>query len=185
MNFLPSNFAFFACQSKYLIANFTTKLVPFNLKHQTMKVTKAQINNFLEQKRIAVAGVSRNEKKFGNAIFKELKKNQYDVLPINPEAELIDGTKCYKTISELPSDIESLLIVTPKRQTDAILKQAFEKGIKNIWVQQHSETAETSKLAKESGKEIIFKKCIFMFANPTGPHKFHRSIVKIFGGLPK
>jgi uncharacterized protein len=151
-----------------------------------MKVKKAQINEFFSSKKLAIAGVSRNEKKFGNLVFQELIKKQYDVLPINPEAEVIGGVKCFKAISELPADVESLLIVTSKRKTDDVLRQAITKGIKNIWVQQHSETPETVKIARESNKEIIFGKCVYMFADPVvGMHKFHRTITKLFGGIPK
>src|SRR5205809_4537098 len=42
------------------------------------------IDDFLAQRRIAVAGVSRNPHKFGNVLFRELKQRGYDVLPLNP-----------------------------------------------------------------------------------------------------
>ena len=133
-----------------------------------------------------MAGVSRNEKKFGNVLFKELIKKQYDVLPINPEAEVIDGVKCFKNIAELPSDVDRLLIVTPKKKTDQVLQEAIRKGIKYIWIQQACETPETAEIAKEHNIEIIFGKCFYMFADPVaGFHKFHRTITKIFGGLPR
>jgi uncharacterized protein len=151
-----------------------------------MKVKKYQIDNFLEKKRLAVAGVSRNEKKFGHVIFKELTKNGFEVLPINPEAAEISGTTCYPNVESLPQDIDSLLIATPKFNTDAILRSAINRGIKNIWVQQASNTEETIKIAEEYDKEIIHGKCIFMFAEPIkGIHNFHRTINKIFGQLPK
>ncbi len=151
-----------------------------------MKVTKKAIENFFEPRKIAVAGVSRNPKKFGYAIYKELLKQGMEVIPINPKAEEIEGTKCYKDVSEIPSGIKSLLIVTPKEETDTILRAAIGKGIPNIWVQQMSETEETIKIAEEYQVEIIYKKCAFMFAEPTaGIHKFHRTLVKIFGGMPK
>jgi uncharacterized protein len=151
-----------------------------------MKVSKSQINNFFKTKTLAIAGVSRNEKKFGNIVFRELQKKEYTVIPINPNTSEIDGQKCLKSVEELPSDIESLLITTPKRQTDEVLKQAIQKGIKNIWIQQMSETENTLKIAKEFDIEIIHHKCIFMFAKPvSGMHGFHRTILKIFGQLPK
>jgi predicted CoA-binding protein len=107
-------------------------------------------------------------------------------LPIHPEAEMIHNTKCFKSVAELPSDIDSLLIMTPKSATDDIMKEAFKKGIRNIWVQQMSETQETLKIAEREKKEIITGKCIYMFTQPvSGLHKFHRSISKIFGLLPK
>ncbi len=81
--------------------------------------------------------------------------------------------------------MKSLLIVTPKNQTDNVLRQAIHKGIKYIWVQQMSETRETVSLAQEYDREIIHKKCIFMFAEPVvGVHKIHRFLAGLFGRLP-
>ncbi len=151
-----------------------------------MKITQDQINSFLEGNKIAIAGVSRSPKKFGYQVYKELKNKDYTVMPINPNADTIDDETCYKSISDLPAGVDSILILTPKRQTDAVLREAIQSDIKNIWVQQMSETQDTLKIAEEYKREIISGKCIFMFADPVkGVHKFHRSIVKLFGGLPK
>jgi predicted CoA-binding protein len=150
-----------------------------------MKVTKELIDKFLKDKRIAIAGVSRNPKKFGYLVFKELKSKGYNVLPVNPNTDILDDVKCFHHIEDLPSDVNSLLILTPKSNTDLILRTAINKGIKYIWVQQMSETQETIKIAEEYQKEIIHHKCIFMFTEPVaGLHKFHRTLVKIFGGMP-
>jgi predicted CoA-binding protein len=151
-----------------------------------MKVSKQLIDNFYKEKRIAIAGVSRNPKKFGYQVLNELTKKGYEILPVNPKASSINDIACYPEIENLPADVASLLILTPKDQTDDILKKAINKGIKNIWVQQMSETSDTLKIANEFNKEIIHHKCIFMFADGIGGiHKFHRTIVKLFGGLPK
>jgi uncharacterized protein len=151
-----------------------------------MKVTKELIDNFFKDKQIAIAGVSRNTKKFGYQVFKELKTKGYTVLPVNPNADILDDVKCFHKIEDLPGNAESLLILTPKSETDEILRKAINKGIKNIWVQQMSETKNTLKIAEEYQKEIIHNKCIFMFTEPVkGFHGFHRTLVKIFGGIPK
>ena len=121
-----------------------------------MKVTKEQINSFIDGNTIAIAGVSRSSKKFGHQVFSELKKKGYNVIPINPHAENIEGESCYKTVKDLPDNIDSLLIVTPKSETDGTLREAIQKGIKNIWVQQMSDTKETLRIAEEYQKEIIF-----------------------------
>lgn len=151
-----------------------------------MKATKKNIEDFFKEKKIAVAGVSRNPKKFGYQIFKELMLKNHEVFPVNPNAQEIDGIPCYSSVDALPSDIQSLLIVTPKAQTDRILLEAIKKGITNIWVQQMSETPESFKIASQHKNNIILKKCAFMFADPVkGIHKFHRTIMKFFGKLPK
>ena len=151
-----------------------------------MKIAKKDIEKFFEPKKLAIAGASRNPKKFGHGIFKELLTKGYEVIPVNPNATEIDGVKCYHNVSEIPGDLKSLLIVTPKEETDGVLREAINKGIANIWVQQMSETEDTIKIAEEYQVDIIHKKCIYMFAEPVaGFHKFHRTIVRIFSGLPK
>ncbi|MGE0090488.1 MAG: CoA-binding protein [Bacteroidales bacterium] len=147
---------------------------------------KQSITRFLEPKKLAVAGVSKNNKKFGYAVFKELRQKGFDICPINPTTETIDGITCYKSVSDIPAHYEKLFIVTPRNETDGVFKQAISKGIKHIWVQQLSETPETIKLSNENGVELIEKECIFMFAEPvTSVHKFHRFIWKVLGKLPK
>jgi uncharacterized protein len=149
-------------------------------------VSKKDIENFLEPKKLAIAGVSRNPKKFGYSVYHELKKSGYTVYPINPNTDEIEGEKCYAAVSDLPGDVKHLLIVTPKKDTDTVLREAINKGITRIWVQQMSETAETIRIAEEFHVEMITNKCIFMFAEPVaGFHKFHKTLVRIFGRLPK
>ncbi|OFX88051.1 MAG: hypothetical protein A2W99_11135 [Bacteroidetes bacterium GWF2_33_16] len=147
---------------------------------------KESISNFLAPKKLAIAGVSRNTKKFGYAVFNELRQKGFDICPINPKADEIDGVKCYKSVSEIPAGYDKLFIVTPKNDTDIMLKQAVDKGIKHVWVQQMSNTTETAKIAESGGIELIEKECIFMFAEPvTSIHKFHHFLWKVFGQLPK
>ena len=149
-------------------------------------VTLNQINDFLNSKKLAIAGVSRDQKKFGYLVFKDLKNKGYDVCPVNPNAEVIDDIKCYKNLSEIPGDYRNLLIVTPENKTMQVVMDAYNKGIKKIWIQQKSENREILIYAKEKGLNLIYKRCIFMFTEPvTGGHKFHRTINKIFGNYPK
>src|SRR3989339_113723 len=117
---------------------------------------RESINDFLNAKKFAMVGVSTNKNKFGYVIFKELREKGFE----------IDGVKCYKSVDEIPSDFEKLYLLTQKTQTNEILTQASRKGLKHIWVQQMSHTAETEKIAKENNVNLIHKSCIFMFANP-------------------
>ena len=148
--------------------------------------TLTQVQGFLANKKLIVAGASATEKKFGNMIFKKLIEKGFDVIPVNPNTKEISGYISFETVSEVPEEYTKLYIVTPKSQTDAIIKEAAAKGIKDIWVQQSSDTPETRGIAKELGINLIDKKCMFMFLEPvTSIHKFHKAIVKLFGSYPK
>ena len=88
------------------------------------------IKDFLSTKTMAIAGVSRNPKKFGGAVFKQLTETGFTVYPINPNADTIGEVKCYPDVSSLPGEVDRLFIVTPKKQTLSIVEEANKKGIK-------------------------------------------------------
>jgi len=149
-------------------------------------ITLQAINDFLSVKDLAIAGVSRDRKKFGFMVFQELKKKGYNLYPVNPNADIIDDTKCYKSVSEIPANLTNLYIVTAKENTVQILRDAIEKGIRNVWIQQKSDTPEAINLAKEKGVNLIYGECIIMFLSPSESfHKFHRFIRRLFGGMPR
>ena len=151
-----------------------------------MKASKAAIESFLSSKKIAIAGVSRNSRKFGYTVFKELSQKGFDVYPINPNTNSLGGTPCFQSVSALPSDVKNLLIVTPKDQTNGLIREAVSTGISGIWIQQMSETPEAIRFAEENKVNLISKQCILMWLEPVKSiHKFHRNLKKLFGLLPK
>lgn len=149
-------------------------------------VSKQNIADFFAGGKIAVAGVSRDEKKFSTQAFKHLLVNGFDAVPVNPNADSIGGINCFPSAGAVPDDYRSLLIITPKGRTNGVLEDALGRGYDNIWIQQFSDTPDALKAGRESGANFISKKCIFMFTEPVkGIHKFHRTIMGIFGRLPK
>ena len=59
--------------------------------------------DFLAQRRIAVAGVSRQAAGHGgNYIYKTLKKRGYEVFAVNPNAETVEGDPCFHTLADIP-----------------------------------------------------------------------------------
>mgnify|MGYP006278794121 CR=1 FL=1 len=144
-----------------------------------------QIKAFLEPKKLAMAGVSRNKKKFGYSVFNELRAKGFEIYPINPNADEIDGLKCYRSVAEIPADVEHLHIVTPKARSEELIRAAHEKGIRNIWIQQSSDTPEAVDFAKSNNINLIHKRCIMMYAEPvSGFHKAHLFLNKLFGLYP-
>jgi len=149
-------------------------------------VTLNEIQKFLEPRKMAIAGASRNMKKFGGVVFKELKEKGFELYPINPNAVETQGVKCCKSVDELPSDVENLLIITSSEETTSVARAAIGKGIKMVWIQQKSETPEAVKTIVDAGIPLIHNKCILMFAAPVkGVHGFHRFLTKTFGAYPK
>jgi predicted CoA-binding protein len=145
-----------------------------------------EIQDFLQPKKLAIAGASRNPKKFGGAILAELKKKGFDLYPVHPVATEIEGISCYSSVSNLPDGVDHLFITTRKNQTAGLVEEAVKRGIKKIWIQQHSDTPEALQIAKKQNIPVISGRCIFMFVEPvTSVHSFHRWISRLFGSFPK
>lgn len=147
--------------------------------------TLKQINEFIESQPIALIGVSRNPKKFGYAAFKELKEKGMNILPVNPEAVEIMGEKTYPNVSALPPEVKGIIIVTKKDKTAAVVREAKEKGIKQIWIQQMSDSKEALNELNGTDINYITGQCILMHYKPHSIHKFHKAINKFFGKFPK
>lgn len=147
--------------------------------------SKESVDNFLNCKNLAVVGVSRKSSKFGNVIYKELKKKGFNVYGVNSNMENIEGDKCYKNLHELEGKVDGIVNVVSKDQTSDIAKEANEIGIKNFWMQQGSESDEAIKYCQENGINEIHKECILMFADPVNSiHGVHKWLWKILGKLP-
>ena len=150
------------------------------------KATLHDIQQFLDTKRVAIAGVSRNPKKFGNQLFARLKELDYELFPINPSADNIDDIQAYSSVNELPVEVKHLIIVTPKKETEKVVMNAIAHGIDSMWIQPMSGTPDAIKIAKESDVRLVTGQCIYMWTDPvSGIHKFHKTIMKLFGQLPK
>ena len=135
------------------------------------------IEEFLSPKEFAMVGVSTNKKKFGFVAFRDLIKRGYKVIPVNPKATEIDGEKCYPNITEIPEDINRILIATPTSQTEKIVEEAVSKGIKHIWIQQKAETDAALELANKNNMDVVYKKCILMFAEPGAHMVIHATYI--------
>jgi len=147
--------------------------------------TLKQINDFLDSQPIALVGVSRNPKKFGYAAFKELKEKGMNIIPVTPQANEIMGEKSYPNVKMLPSEVQSIIVFTKKDKTVSVIRDAKEKGIKQIWIQQMADSKEALDELKDSGINFISGECILMHYKPNSIHKFHGRLKKFFGRFPK
>jgi predicted CoA-binding protein len=146
---------------------------------------RSAIDQFISLRNLALAGASRSGKKFGNTVLKEMTKKGYAIVPVHPEAAEIGGFKCCPSLSDLPAPVEGLIIVVPPEQTEKIVTDAAARGIRNIWMQQGSESPKAVNTCREHGINEVHGECILMFAQPAGIHKFHRWIWGLLGKLPK
>jgi hypothetical protein len=148
--------------------------------------TRAAIDDFLKQKTLAIIGVSRGGKKFGNACYKELKAHGYRLFPVNPNVETIQGKRCYPNLGALPQPVGGVLLVVPPVETEKVVKDIASSGIRRVWMQRGAESEKAIRFCEENGIQVVHGECILMFAEPlVFFHKIHRFVHKLLGKMPK
>ena len=147
---------------------------------------KQNIEDFFAQPAMAVVGVSRTGRKFGNYAYKNLKQKGIKVYQIHPGSGKIEGDECFPDIKSLPEDAKAVLIVIKPIHAMKVVQDAAECGIKHVWFQQGAESNEAVEFCIKNGINVIYGECIMMFASPVKSlHRFHRWIWGAFGKLPK
>jgi len=150
-----------------------------------MKTTTDAIQEVLAQRTVALVGVSRGGKKFGNAIYRELKGKGYKVFPVHPQAESIEGDPCYPNLKSLPEQAGAVVICVPPAEAERVVQQAFEAGIKSVWLQQGAESYAAIQYCENHEMTTVHGQCIMMFAEPVQSfHGFHRWVWRLIGKYP-
>ncbi|KPU62750.1 CoA-binding protein [Thermococcus sp. EP1] len=118
--------------------------------------------NVKEFKKIALVGATPNPTKYGNIILRDLLGKGFEVLPVNPKYEEIENVKCYKTVRDLPKDVDVIVFVVPPKIGLQIAKDAVEAGFRKLWFQPGAESEEIKKFLEDQNVEYSFKKCIMV-----------------------
>ena len=148
--------------------------------------SKALVADFVAQKKLAIVGVSRGGRKFGNAAFRELKAKGYNLFPVHPQAESIEGERCYPSLAALTEPVDGVLITVPPAETEHVVREAAAAGIKRVWMQQGAGSPQAIRFCEESGMSVVHGECILMFAEPAAWfHRAHRWVWKVLGKLPQ
>ncbi len=145
---------------------------------------KQGVKSFVQLRRLAVVGVSRSPKKFGNTICKEMTARGYQVYGVNPCMSDFEGTKCYESLSALKGKVDGVVVCVSPRLVEGVLRETAELGLKHVWLQQGAGSHDAVEVGKDLGLSLVTGKCILMYAEPVRSiHCFHRFFVKLFGKL--
>jgi predicted CoA-binding protein len=119
-------------------------------------MSRLMLQDIMLQKKIwAVIGANNDSDKYGNIIYKKLKARGYEVYPVNPNCEKVEGDTCYRDLRSLPRKPEVInMVVSPKRGK-AIIEEAAELGIEFIWLQPGTYDDELLKLINSKGLHAV------------------------------
>lgn len=154
-----------------------------------MPTTLPEIEDFLAQKRIALVGISRNAKDFSRAVFREMEQRGYDMVPVNPAIEEIEGKKCFARMQDVAPPVDGVLLMTGPNVTWHVVHDCAEAGIRRVWMHrasgQGAVSPEAVAFCKANAMQVVEGHCPLMFLpDEAFIHRAHGFLLKLTGKYP-
>lgn len=148
------------------------------------------IDQFLADKHLAIIGVSRDKCKWGHMLMRALSKRGYQIYPVNPNADMIEGVRCFHDIVQVPKFVTNALVVLPYESTLELSSTLKNSNIERLWLPTSGGNTEPSikKIIpnfKSQNIDVVYDVCPMMFFVPEHIHKLHYKIKGWTKKLPK
>jgi len=111
-------------------------------------------------KTIAVVGLSSNPMRAAYGVSAYMQSQGYRIIPVNPEADVVLGEKAYKTLSDVPGQIDIVDIFRRSEFVGPIVDEAIKKGAKAVWMQETVVNEEAAQKARDKGIFVVMDRCI-------------------------
>jgi len=113
-----------------------------------------------ECRKIAVVGLSPKESRDSNKVVRYLMEQGYEIVPVNPGQREILGKTCYRSLKDIPFQVDMAdLFLNPTRVLQAV-DQAIEIGVNTVWMQLGVVHNEAARKAEKAGIRVIMNMCI-------------------------
>ena len=156
-----------------------------------MQKIKDAASEFLAGKRLAVTGVSRDPKSHGsNVVYRRLRERGYTVFAVNPNAQEVEGDRCYADLHSIPGGVDGVVIGTRPERAEETMRECADLNIKHVWMHRGPGDGSASPAATTYGRaqgiSVIDGGCPCMFG-PTADfgHKVMRVILTRTGNVPR
>jgi len=151
---------------------------------------RERIDDFLSQKRLAMVGVSRDAQDFTRVLFREFCQRGYDMVPVNPNVQEVEGRTCYVRVQDIAPPVDGAVIMTSPAATDQIVHDCAEAGVRRVWMYRAGGQGAVSRSAVQFCRDrliaVVPGECPFMFFPHAGfIHRAHGLIRQLTGSLPK
>ncbi len=109
---------------------------------------------------VASVGVSSNEEKPSYWIFNYLKEHGYHMIPVNPAANEIQGSKTYPDLLAIPQPIDVVQVFRKPEDVPPLVEQAIQVGAKIVWMQEGIIHEQAAQRAEAAGLRVVMNRCM-------------------------
>ena len=115
---------------------------------------------FESVKTIAILGLSPDESKASNMVAKYLQNAGYKIVPVYPKGDEILGEKVYRSLAEIPFEIDMVDIFRKPAAFDAVADACIKRGdIDVFWGQLGLVNNNAAQKAKDAGMKVVQNYC--------------------------
>lgn len=151
------------------------------------------VGDFLEQKKVAVVGVSDKRDTGCNMTYRKFKDTGYQVYAVNPRISEFEGDPCYPDLKSIPEKPDAVFILASPKVTEDIVQQCVDLGVKHVWMHcmmgtkpglvqsMTSVSQDAVEMCREHGIAVIPGSCPNQFLKPDFGHGMMRVLWRTFG----
>ena len=127
----------------------------------SINANKDEIKEIFDSvKTIAVLGLSPNETKDSHRVAKYLQEHGFKIIPVYPKEDTILGEKVYRSLLEIPFDVDMVDIFRKPAALDPIADACIEKGnVKVFWSQKWIVNNAAAQKAQDAGMKVVQNMC--------------------------
>jgi hypothetical protein len=121
----------------------------------------ADVREILERSlSVATVGASTDLYKPAGGVPHHLKAIGFHVIPVNPNASEILGTRSFPNLIDVDEPVDIVQVFRPSDEAPGIARQAAQVGAKVLWLQLGITSAEARAIAEAAGLEYIEDQCM-------------------------
>ena len=109
----------------------------------------------MSNKTIAIIGASTDRAKFGNKAVRAFVQQGYDVFPVNPKEETVEGLRAFKSIRDVPVRPQRISVYLPPPVLMKVLPDIAARGCDELWLNPGTESDEVIAEAERLGLNVI------------------------------
>jgi len=127
----------------------------------TINSNKEEMREIFDSvKTIAVLGLSPNPEKASHRVAKYLQEAGYKIVPVYPKEDTILGEKVYRSLAEIPFEVDMVDIFRKPAAFDAVADACIARGdVKVFWGQVGLVNNAAAQKAKDAGMKVVQNFC--------------------------
>jgi uncharacterized protein len=111
-------------------------------------------------KTIAVVGLSSNPLRPSHGVSAYMQSHGYRTIPVNPNIRECLGENAYRSLLEVPENIDIVNVFRRSEYVDEVVDQAVQRQVPVVWMQEDVINGPAAEKARKAGIYVVMDRCI-------------------------